>query len=1132
MRSREVKLMKNIKIEELIKQKILVLDGAMGTFFQKLDLKVEDFGSEDYVGCYEYLVVSNPDVVTAAHEEYLAAGADIIETNTFGGTSVVLADFGLQDKVQELNREAVKLARKACDKFATTSKPRFVAGSMGPTSKSLSITGGISFENLSGAYEAQAYALTDAGVDYLLLETVMDTLNLKAAYVGIQRAFERLKCKVPIAVSVTIERSGTMLAGQDIETFYTSIEYMNPLYVGMNCSVGPDLMKADIQRLSKISNYPISIVPNAGLPDENGNYLTKPEIFVDLVKEFIEERLINVVGGCCGTSSEHISLLNECISVEKIRIVPEVFQSRISGIDSLVLEDELSPYYVGERCNVIGSRAFKRLISEEKFEEASEVGRRQKKAGAHIIDICVSNPDRNEVEDMKQFLSFITRIIKAPIMVDSQSREAVEAAFKRIQGKCVLNSVNLEEGGKLVKELVPLVRYYGAAVVVGCIDDEMAVTADKKLEVARKAYNILTKEYGILPQDIIFDPLVFPCATGDEKYIGSAKETIEGVRLIKKAFPRCKVLLGVSNVSFGLPLAGREVLNKVFIQHAVKAGLDLAIVNTEKLLELPELTKEEIVLCDNLLFHTKETLNDAINPFVEYFREKKIVKTGVIKQNLTIEESLINNIEEGSKENLAMYIQEALKKWDPIELINGPLMKGMDNVGEKFKKNEVIVAEVLQSAEVMKTAVSFLEPYMNKKELHKKGILLLATVKGDVHDIGKNLVKIILSNNGFEVIDIGIKCSSDDIVQASKKYMPDFIGLSGLLVKSAHEMINTAIVLKENDISVPLLVGGAALTEKFVATKIAPEYNGPVVYCRDAMESFDVANKVTKKQGYDDWVNGLRAQQKILQDSMGVMNKGVSSFESNDYQSEEMEIKAMAAPHYEKRVVAGDLKNIFSKLSNEKLFRHLGEKKYIAKITDGDDKLLLMLEKVDKLKEDILKEDLVQCKGIYSFYKVKRKGDSIIILDSVSEKAIEQFSFPRKKKGKVSCLSDYISENNVDTISIFVVSGGLGIGDNVVKLNNETEYLKAHMLSVLALESTEIFAEILHGKINEEWLGADYDKDKKKGPRVSLGYPMCPNLEDQKKIWKLLKPDERIGVTLTSDNMMVPEASISAIVFH
>ena len=820
----------------------------MGTAIQGYNLRTADFGGPDQEGCNEALTLTRPDVIRSIHEGYLRAGSDIIETNTFGATPLVLAEFALSHQAAEINRSAARLAAETARRFSTPERPRFVAGSMGPTTKALSVTGGVTFRALVETFKIQAAALAEGGADYFLVETCQDTRNIKAALEALDQLADETGLRLPVAVSITIEASGTMLAGQTIEPLVVSLAHRNLLYLGLNCATGPESMTDQIRALARLSPFPVSCAPNAGLPDENGTYQETPESLARTLEHFARNGWLNVVGGCCGTTAPHIESIARAIRQARPHASAPQPGSYLSGIDLLEIAPETRPILVGERTNVIGSRKFKTLITEEKYEEASEIARAQVKSGAQIVDICLSNPDRDELGDMTHFLEMAVRKLRVPLMIDSLDERVIAEALTYCQGKAIINSVNLENGEERFGKILPLARRFGAAVVVGLIDDHpsqgMAVSRARKLEVAERAYPLLTEKYGLAPSDIYWDPLTFPCGTGDVQYRGSALETVEGLRLIKQRFPATKSILGISNVSFGLPPTGRETLNSVFLYHCTQAGLDLAIVNAEKLVRYPGIPAEDRRLCEDLLFNRDP---EAVQHFVAAFRQRTPAAPSARPKDLPVSQRLARQVIEGSKDSLAANLDEALTTQQPIEIINGPLMNGMDEVGRLFNTNQLIVAEVLQSAEVMKAAVAHLEPRLNAGPGGKpvsRGRILLATVKGDVHDIGKNLVYMILANNGFEVIDIGIKVPPEQIIAAVRNHQPDIIGLSGLLVKSAHQMVATADDLTRAGITLPLFLGGAALSEAFVSRFIAKAYTGPAIYVADAMQSLELAKQV------------------------------------------------------------------------------------------------------------------------------------------------------------------------------------------------------------------------------------------------------------------------------------------------
>ncbi|MDH3591862.1 MAG: homocysteine S-methyltransferase family protein, partial [Planctomycetota bacterium] len=720
-------------IRALLASRVLCLDGAMGTAIQERDPSEADFGGADFDGCNENLVLTRPDLIEDIHVEQLAAGADIIETNTFGSTPLVLAEYPpLHERAFEITKIAAEIARRAADRFSKDDSPRFVAGSMGPTTKAISVTGGVTFEELIATFQVQAEGLLVGGADYLLVETQQDTRNVKSALIGIERAEAAIGRGVPVAVSGTIEPMGTMLAGQTAEALVASVAHRDLLYLGLNCATGPDFMTDHIRAVSELAQTYTACVPNAGLPDEDGNYLESPEMIASVLERFVDEGWLNLVGGCCGTTAAHVRAMAAMVKGKKPRAIPSYTRTLFSGLEMVEAEESTRPLLVGERTNSLGSRRFKRLIAEEKFEEASEIARKQVRKGAQIIDVCLQNPDRDEPADMKRFLEYVINKVKAPLMIDSTDADVIDLALTYCQGKAIINSINLEDGLDRFERVVPQARRFGAALVVGCIDEDkeqgMAVTRERKLAVARRSHRILTEDFGVDPSDIVFDPLVFPCATGDANYLGSARETIEGLRLIKAELPGVKTILGISNVSFGLPPAGREVLNAVFLYHCTKAGLDLAIVNTEKLERYAQIPDEEKRLAESVLF---ASTGEAIAEFTAHFRDAAS-RIQVDVSTLTLDERLANYIVSGSKEGLVPDLDRKLEECVPLDIINGPLMAGMDEVGRLFNNNELIVAEVLQSAEAMKAAVLHLEQFMERKDGSGRGTVLLATVKGDV----------------------------------------------------------------------------------------------------------------------------------------------------------------------------------------------------------------------------------------------------------------------------------------------------------------------------------------------------------------------------------------------------------------
>jgi len=1163
-------------LTELLRERILVLDGAMGTMIQQANLTAADFGGPALEGCNENLVITRPDVIAGIHRKYLEAGADIIETDTFGSTSLVLAEYGLADRAYEISRAAGLVARSVADEFSTSAKPRFVAGSMGPTTKAITVTGGVTFDGLRETFCEQARGLLDGGADILLLETCQDTRNIKAGALAIEQLAAERGHRIPLMISATIEAMGTMLAGQDAEALWASIDHIDLLSIGLNCATGPEFMTDHIRTLAGLSRHLISCYPNAGLPNEDGKYGETPNSIAIQLKRFIGNGWLNLVGGCCGTTPDHIRAIAQVSEGKPPRKIPaphhRVFYS---GVEAVEAEESARPLIVGERTNVIGSRLFKDLVAAEKWEEASEIARRQVRSGAQIVDVCLQSTDREEMNDIPPFYEKIIRKIKAPLMIDTTDPRAIELALKYCQGKSIINSINLEDGELKFEHVCPLAHSYGAAVIVGCIDEDklqaQAFTRERKLAVADRSHKLLTQKYAVPAENVIFDPLVFPCATGDENYIGGAVETIEGIRLIKEKIPFVRTVLGISNVSFGLPAGAREVVNSVFLYYCTKAGLDLAIVNAERIERFASIPEHERCLAENLLFnhppaqvpegHPQTELlrgapedwrqqsrdqKRAINQFhivavTEHFRTVK--KKEKSKEQLPLDQRLANYIIEGTRDGLIEDLdRKRAEGAKPLDIINGPLMAGMGEVGRLFNNNELIVAEVLQSAEAMKAAVGHLEQFMEKADTAKRGKVVLATVKGDVHDIGKNLVEIILKNNGFDVINLGIKVPPEELILAWKKHNPDAIGLSGLLVKSAQQMVITASDLRDAGIKVPLLVGGAALSEKFTRTKIAPSYSMAVCYAKDAMSGLHLMNELTNPERREAVITEHTYVESPSSPSGTVaVSVAVVSEERSLKIRTDIPIPSVAYTDRKVRRVP-DLAEIWSYINPQMLYtRHLGFRGNFAKaLTDRDAKAIELFNDMEEVKAEAAK--FMKVRAVWQFFEAERASNSIQLFAPGACAPLHVFRFERQRIPDGLCLSDYVLPLNSgvrDHIALFVVTAGEGVRQRSEEAKNSGHYFRSHGLQSLAIESAEGCAEWLHRRIREDWGFPDPPdmtmqqrfNSRYHGKRYSFGYPACPNLDDQAGLWKLLRPEE-IGVQLTEGMMMDPEASVSALVFH
>ena len=1146
-------------LNDALRERILVLDGAMGTQLQDCDLDSADFGGPELEGCNENLVLTRPDVVRRIHAAYYAAGADIVETNTFGATAIVLAEYGLQDKVGAINRAAAELARAAADAAARDGRPRFVAGSMGPTTKAITVTGGVAFHELAVNFRDQAQALTAGGCDLLLLETCQDTRNVKAALIGIDQAFEQLGVRIPVMVSGTIEPMGTMLAGQSADALVASLQHVGLLAVGLNCATGPEFMTDHVRTIHELARAPVSCYPNAGLPNEDGLYLETPESLAGSLERFVRNGWLNMIGGCCGTTPAHIRALAEMVSGREPRRHRGEPRAWYSGIELVQATDETRPLLVGERTNVVGSRKFKRLIAEEKYEEAAEIARIQVKKGAHIVDINLENPDRDELTDIDVFYSQVIQKVKVPLMIDSTSAAAVERALTYCQGKTIVNSINFEDGEERFDRTMPLVKRYGAAVVVGSIDEDkeqaQAITRERKLAVAERAYGLITGKWQVEAESIIFDPLVFPCATGDENYIGSAVETIEGLRLIKAKMPRAKTVLGVSNVSFGLPPAAREVVNSVFLYQAAKAGLDMAIVNTQKLERYAAIPEEERKLAEDLLGNYPLAGSRAPRDYRKQTAEQRVAinqhhiakitarfrgAAGRIEKdtaNLPLDERLANYIVEGTKTGLVADLETKLAEGSlPLDIINGPLMAGMSEVGRLFNDNELIVAEVLQSAEAMKAAVDYLKQFMEKGTVAGKGKIVLATVKGDVHDIGKNLVEIILANNGYTVVNLGIKVPPEELIEACRAYRPDAVGLSGLLVKSARQMVVTAQDLQAAGIDVPLLVGGAALSKNFTRKQIAPAYRSLTCYAQDAMSGLALLDRIMDDERRT--AVALENAPAPAEDSA----RGPAPVSTRRSSRVRPDAPPLPPP-YTERIVRDvpQLREVWSYINPVMLFnRHLGFKGNFEKaLAERDPQALELHAVIEELKAEAA--GFMKVCAVWRFFEAESEGNTIRIFEPGAGGLLHAFTFPRQRRADGLSLADFVARPNSrrDALAMFCVGAGQGIRERAEAYKQRGEYLKSHGIQALALETAEGCAEWLHRRIREDWGFPDCPemsmldrfKSNYRGRRYSFGYAACPDLEDQEGLFKLLKPED-IGVHLTSGLMMTPEASVSALVLQ
>jgi len=1169
---------------DILKEKILVFDGATGTYLQGEDLTPDDFGGDRLNGCNEYLVVSKPATVEKMHRDYLEAGCDVVETNSFGGTSIVLAEYGIENLAYDLNFKSAQIAQRVARQFSERGHPRFVAGSMGPTTKLPSLAH-ISFKEMTQAYYVQSKGLMEGGADLLSLETCQDVLQIKAALCGIFDCFHDVRRRVPVIVSVTIETAGTMLLGTEIAAALASIEPYDVDVIGLNCATGPREMSDHVRVLSAGSPKPIIVMPNAGLPENVGgkaHYHLAPEELVGYLTHFVKDLGVQIVGGCCGTTKEHIRQLVQAVgnlspTPRKIEFVP----GASSLYQAVPFHIEPSPILIGERTNANGSKLFRDLLVKDDWEGTVAMGREQVNEQAHMLDVCVAYAGRDEAADMRELISRFNTQISIPLVIDSTEPHVIEEALQRIGGKAVVNSINLEDGEPRLGRIVSLCKRYGAALIALTIDEEgMAKSRDAKLSVARRIYDLVVNKHGMRPHDLIFDTLTFTLGSGDEEFRRAALETIEALRLIKQEFPKVHTLLGVSNVSFGLSPQTRHALNSVFLHYAVEAGLDMAIVHASKIMPLFKIDAQGRELCRQVIFDerrfegegsSRACIYDPLTELMAYYSERKPdieARRGV--KGETVEERLKNHIIDGDRAGLQADLDQALKRYKALDIINTILLGGMKVVGDLFGSGQMQLPFVLQSAEVMKAAVSYLEQFMEKEEEADKGTLVLATVKGDVHDIGKNLVDIILTNNGYKVVNLGIKCPIETMLHAVQEHRADALGMSGLLVKSTLVMRENLEVMNERNMRTPVILGGAALTRRYVEGELRPLYKGTVHYANDAFD-------------------GLRYMELIGDGSVGVNEPGLKPKDVGEetltgaeakiammLREEKASAPSVAAQPSRSKVRAGVPiptppfwgSRVVTGISLDDVFRYINEAALIrgqwrvVKGTMTDEEFKKVLEgqvypDYQRLKDKVKREHLLEPKVVYGYFPCQSDGDDLVVYhppadgaksSSIFEFRISdlherlRFTFPRQRGDRFLCLADFfapVKSGNVDLLAGQIVTIGQKASEYSRKLyaaNSYKDYLYFHGLSV---ESAEALAELWHKRVREELgiSGKDATDIKRlfsqgyQGSRYSFGYPACPNLEDQLKLFELLKP-ERIDVSLTDEYQMVPEQSTSAIIVH
>jgi 5-methyltetrahydrofolate--homocysteine methyltransferase len=1153
-----------------LQQHVLILDGAMGTSIHDVDLDLD----RDYLGkenCTEILVQTRPDVIGQIHESFLSVGADGVETDTFGANKLVLAEFDLADQTFQLNKQAGEIARTACDKFSCADKPRFVVGSIGPGTKLLTL-GFTDWDTMFDSYREQVRGLIAGGVDVLLIETAQDILQVKCA---INAALEALQEKnktvddMPIMVQVTIEQQGTMLVGTDIAAAATTLSRMPILSLGLNCATGPMEMAEHLQWLSKYWPGMISVQPNAGLPklvEGRTEYPLEPQPFADKVLEYVESCGINIVGGCCGTTPEHLETLVKAVGQRApAQIKKEPVASGCSSLYAPVeYRQDTSILNIGERTNASGSRMFKRLLEEEDQDQMVSLARQMVREGSHVIDVNVDYAGRDNAADMAKIVSQFAQQVQAPMMLDSTQAATIEAGLKHAPGKCIINSANLEDGEEKFGQMCQLARRYGAALVLGCIDEDpeeaMARTSQRKLAIAQRMHKIATETHGLDAGDLMFDPLVLPITTGMDKDRPSGMETIAGTRAIAKALPQCQIICGLSNISFGLKPAARVALNSVFLHELVEAGMTGAILHITKILPQTRIDEQQWQAALDLIYDRKpeqevtlrdgSTTTDPLQIFIDLFSDdNEATEKKQDISELPLDERLQKYIIDGEKQGLIETLDEARQLYSPLEIINNHLLEGMKVVGELFGSGQMQLPFVLQSAQVMKMAVAHLEQFMEKTESANKGSIVLATVKGDVHDIGKNLVDIILSNNGYTVYNLGIKQPINHIIAEFKRLGADTIGLSGLLVKSVTVMGDDLEALNSQTINAPVLLGGAALSRHYCESHLRSLYHGPVHYGKDAFEGLRVMNaiKAGKADDLEAQIETRLAKRADVDKKINASQRAkgsqpaVATAERSDVATDEAIPKT---PFLGDRMIETvPLEEIYPYVNTVALFRGQWQFKK-GRMTDAQFSDQLH-NTVEPLFASLQKElsDVLQPAVVYGYFPCNADGDDLIVYDPEDhDREIERFAFPRQAKRRRLCISDFfrpLGAGEKDVIAMHCVTMGKAVSKKGKELFESDDYAKYLYVHGMGVECAEALAELWHKRIRRE-MGIDGDDAPEvrdlftqhyRGSRYSFGYPACPDMADQEKIFRLLKP-QRMGCELTENWQIDPEQSTSAIIAH
>ncbi len=1176
---------------KMLSSRVLVLDGAIGTMIQSYDLSESDFRGERFrdfsynlLGNNDLLNLTRPDIIENIHYQFLQAGADIIETNTFNANRISQADYHLEKLAYEINLSGARIATRAAERFSQEKpdEPKFVAGAIGPTNKTASMSPdvndpgfrSVSFDQLKAAYEEQVLGLIDGGVDILLLETVFDTLNAKAALYAIESVKKLKETDIPVMISGTItDASGRTLSGQTIEAFINSLSHYNLLSIGLNCSLGAKEMRPYLNELASKAPFYVSAYPNAGLPNQFGEYDESPDEMGHHIKEFLDKGYINIVGGCCGTTPEHIRKIAEYTRQSNVRKPPEPeHKLRLSGLEPLTVYPGSNFINIGERTNVSGSAKFARHIREKKYEEALSIAREQIDGGAQIIDICMDDALLDAEKEMQIFLNLIMsepEISKVPVMIDSSKWSVIETGLKCIQGKAVVNSVSLKEGEETFIRQASAVRMYGAALIVMAFDEKgQADTFERKINVCKRAYKILTEKVKFPPEDIIFDPNILTIGTGIEEHNNYALDFLNTIKWIKANLPFAKVSGGISNLSFSFRGNNviREAIHSAFLYHAVKAGLDMGIVNPSMLQVYDEIPEDLLKLVENLIFNKSI---DATEKLTEYAgktsNEQKPEKVILAWRESSLEDRLSHSLLKGITDFIETDTNEAHKKYgNALKVIEGPLMNGMDQVGELFGEGKMFLPQVVKSARVMKKAVAILQPFLEKEKLStdvntSAGRILLATVKGDVHDIGKNIVGVVLGCNNYEIIDLGVMVPTEKILAAAKEEDVDIIGLSGLITPSLEEMVYVAKELERQNFQVPLLIGGATTSKVHTAVKIERNYSQPVIHVKDASRSVSVVSKLINAGEKDAFVKSIKKEYGDLRISYAgasARSEYISLTEARDNRLKvRWEKINIAKPSFLgiKPLPDYSLEEIREYISWTFFFltwELRGKYPDILKDPKFGEEAVKLLQDGKQMLDKIIAEKWLTANAVIGFFPANSEGDDIVVYtdESRNKVLLRLFNLRNQNKKKENspnlCLSDFIAPRSSglrDYIGAFAVTAGIGVEKKVKEFEKANDDYASIMLKALADRLAEAFTELLHTKVRKEYWGYNRDEtlameelllEKYKGIRPAYGYPACPDHSEKETLFKLLDVKKNTGIMLTENYSMLPAASVSGLFFQ